>query len=59
MAELRVISRCPSCDGALTEHDVTCDMHIDGAGACGNSFGTDFIPEVDYDQEAFSEEASG
>jgi hypothetical protein len=51
---MTVISRCPSCDGALLESDVVCDMHISG---CGCAFPTAWIPEVDYDQEALAEEA--
>lgn len=46
---MRVLSPCPVCNGALTEHDVTCDMHIDGYAACGNAFPTYWIPEVEYE----------
>lgn len=53
---MTIISRCPACDGALQETDVTCDMHITG---CGCSFPTAWIPEVEYDQEAFAAEAQG
>ena len=52
---MTIVSRCPSCDGALQETDVLCDMHLTG---CGNAFPTAWNPEVEYDQDAFAEEHS-